>query len=441
MKRLRRSNWVLAALIGGVVVLTLVGVGLLAAYFYLSRQPARSVAWSSPLGAMRPQAIAADLAALTLAGEGDDRVIRAALEAGETETAYATLAASVLLPDSLRSGHWLLLADRYQKTEPERAVLAVQAALDIAALSPALGDMTRAEISLQAAPRLAALQEPSPARLALAQAESIARYSPFLLPAQRRSLLERVATAYRNLGDQNLADAVYRDLDAASAGPGIALEPTQALLPGLRGTVTLPEPVVAAIAARQQAAAQVAARWLASNPSDRKALAEALGQALLAEDDARAEFYRSAADLSAADRLALLHDQIAWLSIKYRVAQAGYGVDLVAAWAADVEMLRQELANAYADLINGYGRQLDTLTPADASQARVELLRGGLLAIRLGLFPDPAAEQTLSAQLADASRELWTRQGSVGLVNSMQQVQERRIYLLAGADARSAPAR
>ncbi len=441
MKQLHKSNWVLTALIGGVVVLTLVGVGLLGAYVYLSRQPARPVTWTNPLSAVRPQAVAADLAVLTLAGEGDDRVIRAALDAGETETAYAVLAASILLPDSLRSGHWLLLADRYQKTEPERAVLAVQAALDIAALSPALGDMARAEISLQAAPRFAALQQLPAARLTLAQAESIARYSPFLLPAQRRSLLERVEATYRAVGDHALADAVRRDLDVASAGPGIALEPPQILLPSLRGTIVLPPSMVSAIAGRQQAAAQVAARWLSSNPSGRKALAEALGQALLAEDAARAEFYHSANELSANDRLALLHDQIAWLNIKYRVATKGYGVDPVAAWTVEAEALRQELANAYTDLINGYGQQLDSLAPADATQARVELLRQGLLATRLGLFPDSAAEQALSAQLADASRELWTRQGSIGLVNSLQEVEGRRIYLLAGADARHAPAR
>ena len=59
--------------------------------------------------------------------------------------------------------------------------------------------------------------------------------------------------------------------------------------------------------------------------------------------------------------------------------------------------------------------------------------------MRLGLFPDPNAEKTLSEQLSDASRELWTRQGSVGLVNTAQEAQGRRFYLLAGADTRRTP--
>jgi hypothetical protein len=441
MRQLHKSKWFLAALIGGVVLLTLAGLGLLGAYFYFSRQANGQVAWVSPFSAIRPKTIAPDLAVLSLAGEPDDRVIRAALDAGEVETAYAGLATSVLLPDSLRSGHWLLLADRYQKSEPARAILAIQAALDVAALSPMLGDMARADISLQAATRFMALKQAPDARLALAQAENIGRYSPLLLPAQRRAILERVEAAYRAAGEATLASAVRKDLDSASAGPGVKIEPPPALLPGLRGAVTLPPAVVAAVAARQQAAAQMASRWLSASPNARKALAEALGQALVAEDVARAEFYQSAAELPDADRLALLHDRVAWLTGKYRAANDGFGASLVPDWAAEIAATRQELVEAHTNLINGYGRQLDGLAPADASQARVELLRQGLLAVRLGLFPDLDAERTLSEQLSDASRELWTRQGSVGLVNSVQEVQGRRFYLLAGADTRRAPAK
>lgn len=439
MRQLHKSNWFFTALIVAAAALTLIGLGLLGAYVYLSRQAADQPAWSDPRSAIQPKAVAPDLAALALAGESDDRVIRAALDAGEIETAYAGLATSVLLPDSLRAGHWLLLAERYREIAPERGILAVYAALDVAALSPALGDMARAEISLQAATRFVALQRPAEARLALAQAESIGRYSLTLLPAQRHSLLERVEVAYRNLGDEALASAVRKDLNSASAGPGVTIEPAPDLLAGLRGAITLPPPVVAAIAARQQAAAAMASRWLSANPSARQRLAEALGQALLAEDAARRAFYDAATDLSASDRLALWHDQVAWLSIKARAADGGFGVNLTPEWAADPEAIRRELADAYTDLVNGYGRLLDGLAPADANLARVALLRQALLATRLGLFPDPGAEAPLSEQLTDASRELWTRQGSVGLVNALQEAPGRRIYLLVGADARRAP--
>ncbi|MGC8782403.1 MAG: hypothetical protein ACP5UQ_16195, partial [Anaerolineae bacterium] len=291
MRRLRDANRLFIVLLGGAVALTLVGLGLLTAYFFAIRQQAeRALAWADPVGAVRPKAVAADLATLTLAGEGDDRVIRAALDAGEVETAYAGLAFSVLLPDPLRGGHWLLLADRYQKTEPDRAFVALQAALDVAALSPTLGDMARADISLQVASRYAALRQMAAARLALAQAEVIGRDSLYLLPAQRRTILEQVEAAYRRLGEAASADALRRDLDAASAGPGVQLAPPPPWLPALRGAVTLPPAVVSAMAGRQEAAARMAGRWLAASPAERTALAEALGRALLAEDAARAAF-------------------------------------------------------------------------------------------------------------------------------------------------------
>ena len=435
----RKSKWLLVALVAGVVVLTLAGLGLLGTYLYLSRQVEAKIEWISPLAAARPQKVAPDLAVLALAGEPDDRVIRAALDAGEIETAYAGLAYSVLTPDSLRSGHWLLLADQYRATDPARATIAVQAALDVAALSPLLGDMARADISLQAATRLTALEHPDVARLALAQAESVARYSPLLLPAQRRSILERVEAAYRVLKDTALADAVRKDFDSASNGPGVKLDPQESLLPALRGSVTLSPQVIEKIAARQRTAAEMAARWLAAPPSGRTALAEALGNALLAEDTARQEFYGTAPELSDPDRLALLHDRIAWLTIKYRTVRNAFGAPLVPDWQSQADAIQSELSKAYTDLINGYGQQLDTLASAEASQARVELLRQGLLATRLGLFPDPAAEKLLSDQLIVASNNLWTRQGSVGLVNSVQQVQGQSYYLLSGSGVKPLP--
>ncbi|MCX7668651.1 MAG: hypothetical protein N2439_01075 [Anaerolineae bacterium] len=438
MRQLRKANWLFMALLAGAVILALTGLGLLAAYFYFSRPAESSSAWISPVGAVRPKAVAPDLAVLTLAGEGDDRIIRAALDAGEIETAYAGLAFSVLLPDTLRSGHWLLLADRYQKIEPDRALVALRAALDIAALSPTLSDMGRADIALQIASRYATLRQPTAARLALAQAETIGRHSLLLLPAQRRTILEQVEAAYRKLGDGAAADTVRRDLDVASAGPGVHLSPPPAWLPALRGAVTLPPAVVSAIADRQHAAAQMAGRWLSASPAERTALVEALGRALLTEDAIRSAFYEASADLPAADRLALLHERIAWLTVKYRIATGGFGAALVPDWSPRTDALRAELAAAYTDLINGYGQQLDTLSPADASQARAELLRTGLLAVRLGLFPDPAAETILYDQLHEASRDLWTRQGNVGLVITTQEQQGGRLYLLAGSDERNA---
>ena len=91
MRRSRKPNWIMIALAVGVVVLVLAGLGLLGAYVYLSRRSEAVVSWADPLTAVKPGALAAEIAVLPLAGEPDERVIKAALDAGELETAYATL--------------------------------------------------------------------------------------------------------------------------------------------------------------------------------------------------------------------------------------------------------------------------------------------------------------------------------------------------------------
>ncbi len=408
------------------IVLALAGVALLVVYFLLSRQPAASDSWTNPLAGVKTEAVAPDLAVLTLAGETDDRVIRAALDASEIETAYATLVNSMLMTDNLRSGGWLLLARQFQEKDPARAAVAYQAALDLASLGPSIGDMGRADLSLQAARGFAALKKAKIARLALAQAENIARYSVTLLPAQRRALLGQVAEAYQALGDAAAARGIRERVDAYAAGPGIAVNAGTQVLPSLRGGVVLPDTVVSAMAARQNAAADMAARWLAASGSGRDTLAKTLSQALLAEDVARGEFYQTADTLSLADRLALLHDKLVWLAVKYRVAQRGYGVSLVPEWEAQSADIASALSSTYTELINGYGQQLDTLDATEAVQARVELLRQGVLWARLGLFPDANAEKVLSEQLAEASRQLWTRQGNAGLTVIGQDVDGQR---------------
>lgn len=437
MKKLRSAKWFLPALTASVILLAVAGLALLGAYFYLSRpSSAAPVGWIDPLAAVKTEAIAPDLAALTLAGETDERVIKAALDAGELETAYATLAYSPLLSDTARSGQLLLLGRRFAE-QPARAAVCYQALIDLATLGPTLSDNARADISLQVA-RADATLNPELARLALMQAENIAHYSVALLPAQRRSVLDQVIATYQAQGDPKSAQAIRENLAVYAAGPGISLEPRPPLLPTLRGSIVLPEAVVQAVVARQQAAAEVAARWLTAGTGGQRVLTLALGDALLAEDAARAAFYDTADSLALPDRLALLHDQIAWLTIKYRVARGGYGVSLVPEWEAEAAVYASTLTAAYTDLINGYGLQLDVLEPADAVQARVELLRQGLLWARLGLFLG-APEQTLSEQLAEASRQLWTRQSGAGLTVVTQDVREQRFYFLAGSDTAMMP--
>jgi hypothetical protein len=432
MRSLSKSNRLFLGLAAGVVFLVILGGVLLGAYFYLSRQSKGDLGWVSPLDSVEGDRVAPDLAALSLAGEMDERVFRAALDAGEKETAFAVLAYSLLLPDNIRGGHWLLLAPYCRQTDGVRASVCYQAALDLAALSPTLNDAARADLSLQAARGFAQLGQPQAARLALAQVENIARYSLSLLPAQRREVLGKLIEEYRSSGDSQAVASMQKLLAEASAGPGIAVAPSGATLADLRGSVVLPDPVANAIVMRQQAAARVAAEWFQASESTRSELARSLSHALIEEDRVRSEFYSAASGLPPADRLALLHDQIAWLTAKYRVARGDYGASFVPEWEQQIDEVRAALAEAYTRLINGYGQQIDTLSPADASEVRVELLRQGVLWSRLGLLPG-SLEEVLNEKLADASGQLWTRQGNAGLTVVAQDVGGTRFYLLSGS--------
>lgn len=435
MRSLSRSNRLLFGLAAVVLLLVILGGLLLGAYFYLSQQSKADLSWISPLDSVAGEGVAPDLAALSLAGEFDERVFRAALDAGEKETAFAALAYSLLLPDNIRGGHWLLLAPYCRQTDGVRANVCYQAALDLAALSPALNDAARADLSLQAARGFGQLGQPKAARLALAQVENIARYSISLQPAQRREVLGRLIEEYRSSGDNQAVASVQKLLGEGSAGPGIITGPAGATLADLRGSVVLPDSVANAVVARQQAAAQVAAKWFQADERTRSELANNLGHALIEEDRVRSEFYSAATRLSPADRLALLHDQVAWLTVKYRVARGGYGASLVPNWEQEADGVRAALAETYTRLVNGYNQQIDTLSPADASQVRVELLRQSVLWFRLGLLPG-SMEDILSEKLADASRQLWTRQGNAGLTIVAQDVDGARFYLLSGSSGK-----
>lgn len=436
MTRLRSLALPQKGLMIAVVLLAIAGLALLGTYFFLSRQATAEVGWVDPQASIDSSLIAPDLAVLTLAGEGDDRIVRAALDAGERETAYATLAYSVLLPDTVRSGQWLVLANAYQADDPSRAGIAYQAAMDLSALGPTLGDPARADVSLQIARGFAALDRSWLASIAVAQAETIARQSLTLMPAQRRDILGQVASTYERLEQADAARNVRDNLAAYSAGPGVGTAPVPPQLSALRGNVVLPVELTAALGARQQAAANMAALWLAASPGEREVLASALGESLAQEDAVRAAFYGAAGNLPLADRLALLHDKVNWLSVRLRVARGAYGVSLVPEWEQQVDAIVIELRDAYTEMINGYGQQLDALGAIEKLSARVELLRQGVLWVRLGLFPDQGAEQALSEQLAEASRDLWLRQGSVGLTIVSREERGRGLYLLSGSDAR-----
>ena len=357
-------------------------------------------------------------------------------DAGELETAYTGLAYSTLLSDSSRSGLWLLLAnDLIAQGDAGRALVAYNAAMDLAALAPELSDLARADISLQAADGYAELAAGPAAQLALAQAEEIAAERSFAVAgATPRHSHTRDCRVLRKAGNTDAANALNAQLATAGAGAGVEIAAPSPVLTGLRGSIVLPPEVAATISQRQGAAAALAARWLAAEADERTALASALGDALLAEDAARMDAYARLGDLTDADRLALLYDQVAWQTVKYRVANRAYGVSLVPAWEAQAETIAQGVAAVYTELINSYGRRLDSLDKVSLDAARVELLRQGLLWSELGLFPGDAGGE-LGRQLVAASSQLRLRLGGIGLSIAVNEETGVPFYILRSGDA------
>ena len=102
---------------------------------------------------------------------------------------------------------------------------------------------------------------------------------------------------------------------------------------------------------------------------------QALAQALLAEDQARSQFYQQArgGTVSLPQQTWLLQDRIGWLATKLRIAQLGYGISVLPEWEQQAGELLAELGAAY----NDYAAALDAAaaalpTPADQALQRVE---------------------------------------------------------------------
>ena len=93
--------------------LLLVGVLFLGIRLWLTNRPFILYPQVNPLLAFSPKEVEPAIALLSLAGYEDLQVFRKALEEGELETAYVTLAFSTSLEDQERLGGWISLAQAF----------------------------------------------------------------------------------------------------------------------------------------------------------------------------------------------------------------------------------------------------------------------------------------------------------------------------------------
>ncbi len=380
-----------AALLVGLASLALILLTL-----WSERRASAASAWHDPADDVRPDAVALDLALLSLAGTPDERVLALALETYELETARVLLTFGADFSDQQRLNGWLWLAYRYQKTEQtQRAARAYRLAGGGAVLSDQLPDLLRAEALLAIGGQLIALHDEHSAHFYLEQAALISAHAPDLTAHHRRSLLERLIPPSLQAGGKRsdwaaLAQAVAKDT-VAQKGTSFAC-PNVA--PGYD----------AGLVGAQDARRAAAAAWLAALPAGRDDACESgaclgLRQALLDEDAAIKAYLEYNVDQDA--QLSRLR----WLWLKHRVAEGGFGPGLVPQWEAARAEIRAALTETWGDWLAGFAPGQGGFAPGQGGLENLRTDRRGqavcasrqaIVAAYWGLYPSAPIADLLS---------------------------------------------
>ncbi|MER2600164.1 MAG: hypothetical protein ABTQ73_11655 [Caldilineales bacterium] len=385
-----RGKGMLILLAGLLALSLIVGIAALMAYFYLDTQHVSEWRWQDPLTAVDSSRVRPDLAALALLDQPAGVVAQQAVLAKEPDTAYAVLVYALAISDATRSGSIGLVAKEFDALAlQDLAAISYQQMQDLAALSPAMPDPMRAQVSLDAARGFIENDLPDAARPALQQAETLARYSPLIAPVQRQDIARQLQSLYRTLGD----DTAVAALDQLVRQPrGL---PTNKFVRGpflsaFVGDPATPPELQAASEARKTQIVAFLQAWDSADPSRLEAARNNLAAALLAEDRLRSELLptRDSQDAPLPQRTALMLDHVRWLGYKFMIAGGAAGDPLVPQWHNTRAEVAAELLDAENRLFALYRDQASRLPDADdALAARVEILRQQILLGRLGLYP------------------------------------------------------
>jgi len=386
--------------------------------------------FTEPLAVLSPEEIDPALALASLGGLPEDEVIVEAIQKARPENALAGLLFYPLMPHRAGAGHYLALAKQYSTfNSPEKAVFCNQMAAQTAILSPNIPDNVRADLLIQVGEELAGLEQTTLAKLYLEQAFTIAAYSPYLQAIQRRSIFERLQPVYHDMGEREMA---RQSLDYSANPPLITpLAEATVFLPQLEIT-TLPASIQTLEAERWQKAQLLAAILVEREGNAPQRTYDDLQQALLQEDEQKLALLE--AELASTSRLTEkinnIAAQIEWLSIKYRVANQGYGVSLVPAWEASVAQIEADLKTKYSQLYELYAEMIIALP--DISQidmANEEKFRYEILAGEVGHYPNYPAP-TRHQNLMDVTTNLMANQPDLMLFLDTRMIADKELYIL-----------
>ncbi len=406
--RLDRRRRGLVVLLTALLALTLlIGLVAIGGYFYLRSNRSVQWTWQDPLTAVDSARVRADLAIIALLDQSGGSLVQQAVQANESDTAYAMLVHNARSSDAERSGSAQLVGRAFEQIPAQDlAALSYQQMLDIAALSPTMADPMRAQVSLDAARGFVRSGLPDAARPALQQAEVLARYSPLLAPVQRQDVARQLQAIYSDLDQPEQAaalDQLVREPRGVPTGKFVR----GPFLPQFTGSLVVPDDLQRATDERKRQVFTFLQAWDSGDAAQIEAARSKLAGALLAEDRLRRELLpardRTALELSEKTAVALDHAQ--WLALKYTIGSGALGFPVVPEWGQALDQIASDLRAAYDQVFSLYRDQAASLLNVDdARAARVEILRQQNLLGRLGLYPG-YDEAALGRALEQAQRD------------------------------------
>lgn len=397
---------ILRGLLALLVLLIVIGLATGGAYLYLrfGGSPGRD----SPVEVLRNEKVNPSLALLSLVGMSDSDVVNLALAREEMATAHAAVLFETQLTDAEHVGNLLLLGQRYaEASEKGQAQACYRQASLMATLSPSLSDFARANAFLEAGEGLAELGNREDALASYDQAYTVAVHSPSVKEQHRADILGQLAVEYEALGEKTKADECsalqaelsYSSQQAGEASEGSEEEPIPPFLTHIQ------QPTGAMVASYEQRRVETVRELIAflqgggspgAVPPD---LATDVAQALVNEDNARRTAYEDqlAAAPSMVLRIGIADGRVDWLTLKYRVALGGFGLQLVPAWEDDSVGIGAELSAARGELHSIYDEQVSTFSD-DAAKDRAwyDILRLEIQQGALALYPDYPEEELIS---------------------------------------------
>lgn len=393
--RPRPRIWLERLLLAAFLFCLLIGLAALAVFFVLRSDTQPSIN-ADPLQSVRVDLIAPQIALRELSGDAAAGLAGQALQAGHLETARAMLTFATDIPAVEYAARLATLARAYlARGEPEMAAQVAQLVIAAAILDDTLPVLERVNLLTQSADLLYRSGFADAATDAATQALRITAQTPGLLPAQRSVLFTALSKVVAPFAGQTEAARVLNSQVNDFArnpyliGAGLLVTPTMATL---SQSLAYDSSTQEKIVARQSAARILADRIAFTGGIDIEPERQALAEALLAEDQARAQFYQNPGEISRGQQLWLLLDRRAWLVKKVRVAMQGYGLALQPAWEEQLGQLRTELSaanNTLSAIMGAYAN--DQPTPLDKALLQIETQHWLAQQAVRSLYPDAPA--------------------------------------------------